>query len=163
MGAKRGLTAELFNFFGIIISLILAVQWYSRVADVLILNFNLPIWLSNFLCFIIIVQLIRVVFRYGLAFLLKVLNVQFVPQLERVGGGVVGFGRGVILAGILILALNFIPNDYMKESIEVKSFTGNFLIKVMERTYTSLTFWLPEGERESAIFSAPDNKKAQTA
>lgn len=163
MGAKRGLTAELFNFFGIIISLILAIQWYSQVADVLILNFNLPIWLSNFLCFVVIVQLVRVIFRYGLAFLLKILNVQFIPQLERAGGGIVGFGRGVIVAGILILTLNFIPNDYMRESIQAKSFTGNFLIRVAERTYTSLTFWLPEEEREFAIFSVPEGGKVQRA
>ncbi len=158
MGAKRGLTAELFNFFGIIISLILAVQWYSRIADVLILNFSLPIWLSKFLCFIVIVQIIRLVFKYSLTFLLKILNIQFIPQLERIGGGVVGFGRGVIVSGILMLTFSFIPNDYMRESIETKSFTGSFLIKVTERTYTSLIFWLPEKERESAIFDIPAGK-----
>jgi uncharacterized membrane protein required for colicin V production len=153
MGAKRGLTAELFNFFGIIISLILAIQWYSRVADVLILNFSLPIWLSKFLCFVVITQIIRITFKYSLALLLKILNIQFIPQLEKIGGGIIGLGRGVIAAGILILALSFIPNDYMKESIRAKSFTGNFLIRVTERIYISLIFWLPEQKRESAIFT----------
>ncbi len=158
MGVKRGLTAELFNFFGIIISLILAIQWYSQVADVLILNFNLPIWLSKFLCFVVIAQIIRIAFKYSLTLLLKILNIQFIPQLEKIGGGIIGTGRGIIAAGILILALSFIPNDYMKESIQVKSFTGNFLIRVTERTYTSLIFWLPEKERESAIFYMPAKK-----
>ena len=153
MGVKRGLTAELFNFFGIIISLILAIQWYSQVADVLIINFNLPIWLSKFLCFVIITQTIRIAFKYSLTLLLKILNIQFIPQLEKIGGGIIGIGRGIILAGILILSLRFIPNDYMRESIETKSFTGSFLIKVTERTYMSLIFWLPDKERESAIFT----------
>ncbi len=155
MGAKRGLTAELFNFFGIIISLILSVQWYSRVADVLILNFSLPIWLCNILCFIVIVQIIRLIFKYFLIFFLKVLNIQFIPQLEKIGGGVIGCGRGIIVSGILILTLSFIPNDYMKQSIQSKSFTGSFLINVTERTYSSMTFWLPEEERESDIFGVP--------
>ena len=155
MGAKRGLTAELFNFFGILISLILSVQWYSRVADVLILNFSLPIWLCNMLCFIIIVQIIRLIFKYTLTFLLKILNIQFIPQLEKIGGGVIGCGRGIIVSGILMLTLSFVPNDYMKESIQSKSFTGSFLIKVTERTYSSLTSWLPEEKRESAIFGIP--------
>ncbi len=158
MGVRRGLTAELFNFFGMVISLILAVQWYGKVADVLIINFGLPIWLSRFLCFVIIIQLVRVIFKYGLTFLLKVLNIQFIPQLEKIGGGVIGFGRGVIIAATLILALNFIPNDYLKDSIQVKSFTGGFLIETAERTYTSFVFWLPQEERESAVFGTPAKK-----
>ena len=152
IGVKLGLTAELFNFFGILVSLVCAVAWYSRMADVLVINFKLPVWLSQFLCFIIIVQFIRLIFKYALALLLKMLNVQFIPQLERIGGGVIGFVRGVILSGIIILAIGLIPNHYLKESIEIKSFTGKFLDKAVESTYTSLTFWLPEEQRQTVIF-----------
>ena len=152
IGVKLGLTAELFNFFGVLVSLVCVVLWYSRTADVLVINFKLPVWLSQFLCFIIIAQFVRLIFKYGLALLLKILNVQFVPQLERIGGGVIGFGRGVILSGIIILAVGLIPNNYLKESIEVKSFTGKFLVKTVEGTYTSLTFWLPEKQAQAAIF-----------
>jgi uncharacterized membrane protein required for colicin V production len=152
IGTKLGLTAELFNFFGVMVSLVCAVIWYSRMADFLVINFKLPIWLSQFLCFIIIAQLVRLIFKYGLALLLKVLNVQFIPQLERIGGGVIGFGRGIILSGIIILAIGLIPNSYLRESIEEKSFSGRFLVKAVENTYTSLTFWLPEQEGQSAIF-----------
>ena len=159
IGTKLGLTAELFNFFGVLISLICAVLWYSRTADVLVINFKLPVWLSQFLCFIIIAQLIRLIFKYGLALLLKILNVQFVPQLERIGGGVIGFGRGLILSGIIILAIGLIPNNYIRESIEEKSFTGKFLVKATEGTYTSLTFWLPEEQRQTAIFDLTPKSK----
>jgi len=159
IGVKLGLTAELFNFFGVLVSLICAIVWYSRTADVLVINFKLPVWLSQFLCFIIIAQFVRLIFKYGLALLLKILNVQFVPQLERIGGGVIGFGRGVILSGIIILAIGLIPNAYLRESIEVKSFTGKFLVKVIEGTYTSLTFWLPEEQRQTAIFDLTSKSK----
>jgi hypothetical protein len=159
IGVKLGLTAELFNFFGILVSLILAVLWYSRTADVLVVNFKLPVWLSQFLCFIIIAQLIRFIFKYGLALLLKILNVQFIPQLERIGGGIIGFGRGIILSGIIILAIGLIPNNYLRESIEEKSFSGKFLVKATEGTYLSLTFWLPEEQRHSAIFDLTQKSK----
>jgi uncharacterized membrane protein required for colicin V production len=152
IGAKLGLTAELFNFFGVLVGLVCAVVWYSRTADVLVMNFKLPVWLSQFLCFIIIAQFVRLIFKYGMALLLKILNVQFVPQIERIGGGIIGLGRGVILSGIIIVAIGLIPNDYLKESIEVKSFTGRFLIKAVESTYVSLTFWLPEEQRQTTAF-----------
>jgi uncharacterized membrane protein required for colicin V production len=155
IGSKRGLTAELFNFFGILVSLVAAVMWYSQTADVLIINFKLPVWLSQFLCFVIIAQLVRFIFKYGLVLLLKMFNVQFVPQLERLGGGVVGLARGIILSGIIILAIGIIPNDYLKESIEIKSFTGNFLLKATESTYTSLTFWLEQDRKQIDIFTLP--------
>lgn len=158
LGAKHSLTTELFNFFGTAISLILAVQWYSKISDVLILNFSLPIWFSNMLCFVIIVEIIGLIFKYTLVALLKVLNIQLIPQLEKIGSSIIGLGRGVIVAGILVLILSFIPNGYMKESIHEKSFSGNFLINVTERTYTSLMFWIPEKEREFNIFNTPAAK-----
>lgn len=161
LGIRHGLTAELFSFIGILLSLVCAVSWYSQVADVLIVNFSLPIWFSQILCFVIIVQLIRVAFKYGLAMFLRVLNVQFLPQLERVGGGVVGFGRGIIISGILLLALGLISNSYMSESIYQKSFSGMFLIKAAERTYSALTFWLPEEETKKSIFSAFGSSKVE--
>jgi len=152
IGMKFGLTAELFNFFGILTSLVCAVLWYSSAADVLIVNFKLPIWLSQFLCFIIIAQLVRFVFKYGLVLLLKVLNVQFIPQLERIGGGIIGLCRGIILSGIMVLAVSLIPSDYLRDSIETKSFTGRFLVKAVKSTYISLTFWLQEGQKQAGIF-----------
>ncbi|NQT95025.1 MAG: CvpA family protein [Candidatus Omnitrophica bacterium] len=152
LGAHKGLTAELFNFFGIVTSLILAIHWYSQVADVLIVNFDLPTWLSQFLCFVIIAQIIRVAFKYGLTLLLKLMNLQFMPQLERVGGGIIGFGRGIITSCILVLSLNFVPLHYISESVFERSFSGEFLIKASERTYKSLTFWQPEEKRDKSVF-----------
>ena len=155
IGTKRGLTAELFNFFGVLVSLVAAVMWYARAADVLVINFKLPVWLSQFLCFIIITQFFRIIFKYGLVLLLKILNVQFIPQLERIGGGIIGLGRGIILSGIIILTIGIIPNNYLRESIEVKSFTGSFLLKSTERTYTSLTFWMAQEQIQTEIFNLP--------
>jgi hypothetical protein len=159
IGSKRGLTAELFNFLGILVSLVAAVLWYGRTADVLIINFKLPVWLSQFLCFVIIAQLIRMLFKYGLALLLKVLNVQFIPQLERIGGGIMGLARGIVLSGIIILAIGIIPNIYLRESIELKSFTGNFLLRSTERIYESLTFWLGDDQKQTDIFSLSADDK----
>ncbi|MFC1806831.1 CvpA family protein [Candidatus Omnitrophota bacterium] len=152
LGAKKGLTAELFNFFGIILSLVIATQWYSRVADILVINLNLPVWIAQFTCFVIIAQLIRVVFKYGIALIFKILNIQFIPQLERIGGGILGLGRGIIIAGILLLALGFLPVSYISDSIYDKSYSGIFIIKAANRTYKGLTFWLPESRTETSIF-----------
>jgi len=155
LGANKGLTAELFNFFGIVTSLMMAVHWYSQVADIFIVNFDLPTWLSQFVCFVAIAQIIRVVFKYGLALVLKLLNVQFMPQLERVGGGIVGFGRGIIISCILALALNFLPLHYITESVFHKSFTGDFLVKSSERAYKALAFWIPDELKDKAVFYVP--------
>ena len=155
IGAKNGLTAELFNFIGITLGLVVAVHWYSQVADIFIMNFNTAAWLPHFLCFVIIAQLIRVIFKYGVALLLKILNIQFVPQLERIGGGILGSARGVLVAAILFLAFGFLPFSYIQESIYKKSFSGLFLIRVAERTYSSLTFWIPPKDTSRDIFNIP--------
>jgi uncharacterized membrane protein required for colicin V production len=155
VGFKNFLTPELFNFAGILLSLILGVYWYSQVADVLITNFNLPAWLSQLICFTVIVQLARVIVRYAVMLLLKVLNIQFLPQLEKIGGAILGIGRGVIVAGIILLTLSFIPSSYLTESIYGKSYSGVFILQATERTYKALTFWLPEEKQDKEIFLMP--------
>ena len=155
LGVTQGLTSELFNFIGIVISLALAAHYYSQVADVLIINFALPIWLSQFVCFFIIAQLTRLAFKYTIVLVLRILNVQFVPQLEKIGGGIIGFGRGIIVACVFILTISFLPSKYIADSVYDKSFTGKFLVKAAERTYLSLIFWVPEEDRERAIFDIP--------
>ena len=155
VGFKNCMTPELFNFAGILLSLILGVYWYSQVADVLITNFNLPTWLSQLICFTVITQVARIIVRYAVMLLLKVLNIQFLPQLEKVGGRIIGVGRGVILAGIILLTLSFIPSSYLTESIYGKCYSGVFILQATERTYKALTFWLPEEKRDKEIFLVP--------
>ena len=159
LGIRNGLTAEIFRFIGSVLSLTLAIQWHSQTAEILIANFALPAWLSQLLCFVVIAQLIRIIFKYGIILLLKILNIQFMPPLEKPGGAVVGLARAVIVAGALILMLSFFPSKYMTESIYDKSFSGAFLAKATQRTYQSLTFWLPEERIEEAIFFTPTVKK----
>lgn len=159
LGIRNGLTAELFRFIGTALSLTLAIHWYSQIAEILIANFGLPAWLSQFLCFLIIAHLVGVIFKYGVILLLKMLNIQFMPPLERPGGALVGLTRAIIVSGILILMLSLLPSDYMNESIYDKSFSGAFLAKAMQRTYQSLTFWLPKERLEEAIFTVSAAKK----
>ena len=161
LGIRNGLSTEIFRFIGAILSLTFAIHSYSQIAEIFIANFALPAWLSQFLCFVVIAQLIRIIFKYGIILLLKILNIQFMPPLEKPGGAVVGLARAVIVAGALILMLSFFPSKYMTESIYDKSFSGAFLAKAMQRTYQSLTFWLPEERIEEAIFKMPTpNRKA---
>lgn len=154
-GVQNGLTAELFGFIGVITSAICAIHWYNKAAEVFIVNLSLPSWISQGGCILAIVIIIRYIFKYSVVLVLKVMNVQFLPQLEKMGGVLLGIGKGVITSGILVLVLNLIPSGYMQESIYEKSFVGAFLIQVIQRTYTSLTFWIPESSKEKSIFSVP--------
>ena len=151
-GIRNGLTVELFRFLGVISGLIIAIYWYGKAANIFIVNFSLPERICEFVCFIAIAQIIRLIFKYGITLAFKILNIQFLPQLEKPGGGIVGFGRGIILSGTLLLAIVLLPSVYLEESIYDKSFSGMFLIKACEKTYKSLTFWLPEESTDKGIF-----------
>lgn len=153
LGIRSGLTIELYRFIGTVLSLAIAIHWYSQVGDILIANLGLPAWLSDFLSFITITLLIRSIFKYGLALLIKLLNMQFVSPLERPGGGAAGLARGIFATGVLVLALSFFPSDFIKESLYDKSFSGAFLVEAMQRTYKSLTFWLPGEKTAPSIFT----------
>lgn len=152
MGARDGLTMELFKFLGVLTGLVVALHLYNKAADIFIANFNLPQWLCESLSFIVITQIIRLIFTYGIAMILKIMSIQFLPQLEKLGGGILGFARGFILSGTLLVMLILLPSAYLDSSIYDKSLSGKFIIKACEKTYKSFTFWLPEESTKKEIF-----------
>lgn len=159
LGMLNGLTSELFKFLGTVIGLVFAVHYYAKLADIIILNLGLLDWLTKLLCFLIISQILRLAFKYSLLFFLKIISLQFISQLEKPGGAIIGFSRGLICAAVVLLSIGFIPSQYLKDSCG-QSLTGLFIVKASQRTYNAVTFWLPEEAKEKNIFFEPASAKA---
>ena len=160
VGARRGLTAEFFKLIGTVLSLVLGLHNYNRIATALVEYINIPIWLSQFVILVIIVLLIRVIFKYIVLLLLKFLKIQFVLQLERIGGALVGLVRSFLIGGLLLLILSFLPIGYLYRSICERSCLAPYFINLTEKTYSSIIGLVPFAEPKK-IRIYPPAKKAK--
>ncbi|MBN1405893.1 MAG: CvpA family protein, partial [Candidatus Omnitrophica bacterium] len=87
---------------------------------------------------------------YGVALVLKIMNVQFVSQLERAGGALIGLCRGVLIGGLVLVALSLFPIDYFQSSISEKSLLSPYLIKSTTTTYAFIMRFLPKQESKKS-------------
>jgi len=163
MGSKIGLTAEFFKLIGTLISILVGFHCYSRVAEALLTYITLPVWLAEFIILILIILFIRVVFKYGVVLFLKVLNIQFVLQLERIGGALIGLGRGLLIGGLLLIVMLLFPVVYLHHSIGKRSFFAPYFIKSTKNIYISIVGLIPSQEPKKIPTietreGAPDSK-----
>ena len=143
IGARIGLTAELFKLIGTVISIALGLHYYNEIAEVLVGYIAIPIWILQFIILVVIILSIRGIFKYGIVLILRVLNIQFVSQLEKIGGTLIGLGRGILIWGLVLIILSIFPFRYLNYSICEKSFLAPYFIKLTKKTYTSIIGLIP--------------------
>ncbi len=116
-GVKRGLIKQALDILGIILAFLGAFYLAHYVAEYLEesidLQYNISLILSAVAIFIAILLFFRVM---GVC-LKKLAEIALLGSLDRVGGGLFGLFKGVLLVSLLlIIALNIpLPDQYKKE------------------------------------------------
>jgi len=142
-GAKTGLTSELFKLIGTITSVVVGLHYYNEIANILGNYIKMPIGALQCIILAVIALLIAIIIKYVVILLLKILNIQFVKHLEKVGGALIGLARGFLIGGLFMIALAFLPVEYLNKSICEKSLLSGLFIQSTEKTYTSIISIIP--------------------
>ncbi len=159
-GARTGLSAELFKLLGTVISIVVGFHYYKEIANALITYIKIPIWVSECVILVGIVLISAIIVRYVVIFLLKILNIQFVQHLEKVGGALVGLVRGFLIGGLFLTALSFFPAEYLHTSISEKSLLAPYFVKSSEKTYMSIIRLIPSQEPKEITVAFPAKQTA---
>ena len=130
IGIRKGLLIEIFKVAGFSVGLFVAVTQYRSWSAVISEKSILPPREAEILTFAVIFAL-----GYATACLLRFLftkmaTVQIRGAWDRIGGGVVGFGRGCLWMMVLeVGALCLNPTTgYLSQSIRERSFLGPSLL-----------------------------------
>ncbi len=133
VGLRCGLLGEIFKILGIIAALFVSIRYYSNLAQflttqVFFSKLSLPVNRGiSFVCLLLAVMLI---FKLGRFIARFIMQLEVADPLKRMGGVICGFIRGGIIASLILFALNLLPLDYLKKSINEDSWSGSRLIKV---------------------------------
>lgn len=109
LGVIKGLIRQIIGILAVIVGLILAVYYYSSVAQVferLVSNLTLTYLLGFFAVFIAVLCL-----GWLLSYLLSKLMKGPLKFLNHVFGGALGFLKGILICGVIVLALLIFPKE----------------------------------------------------
>jgi uncharacterized membrane protein required for colicin V production len=139
---KSGFINELFKLSGTILAIYLSLHYYTSLSEALVKNSvfireNIPVEMSDFLVFLFFAcsgYLLFVLLRLAVQ---KWIKVEATALLNKWGGFILGLGRSLLLAGLVIFALSVSSIGYFQRSVKL-SFSGPDLRKIPVGTYSSL-------------------------
>ena len=135
IGWLEGFATELFKTITVVGSFIVTSLYYSRLADLIAQAGFVPEKLSQILAFLIIFAILALALKFLRDLLLHFIHLDAAHSgFNKLSGLMLGVLRAVIFSGAVIFWLNLFPVDYLKSSIEEKSFSGPYLLKIAPKT-----------------------------
>lgn len=132
VGFKNGLSAEIYKAAGLVLSGLAAFYFYQKAA-LSIGHYALTLFTDeqlNIIAFLIILFTAMLVFKFIFMFVQKIVQLNFAKGFNTAAGMVSGLGRGILIACIAFVILQWSAMDYIKQSVQDKSFSGIYIIKI---------------------------------
>jgi membrane protein required for colicin V production len=109
LGLIKGFVKQIVGIAAVVVGLILAAVYYQSFSRVLIRAFVSEQW-SHLIAFLIIFLAVLVVGSL-IGFLLSKLMIGPLKLLDRFFGGVLGIIKGVLICGVIVMAMLIFPVD----------------------------------------------------
>lgn len=109
---------------------------------------------ANLLGFTSLYTLILIIFKLINILIEKIVKIEILSALERVGGLLFGFMRGAILLSFLLISLILTPVPYFEKSIKERSYMGPTVSRFAPFLYEKVAVIFPTlkfGQRNEAL------------
>ncbi|MBI3332736.1 MAG: CvpA family protein [Candidatus Omnitrophica bacterium] len=135
VGFREGLSAELVRLSGLGVGLCVSFRYYQAAGDFVGRWLPLPIEWVAVLAMAGLAVLVYFCVTRGLRFMEKLVKVTFQAQLNQVGGCLGGIARAAVAISLILVIFEQLPSEYLKTSIEERSFSGRPLSRVAPAVY----------------------------
>lgn len=143
VGFTKGFGWELFRFIGYLSTAIAAVYFYEYTSQLLGDYFPVVQSFSNLVSFTVLYAGILFIFKFINLLIEKIIKIETFSAVEKFGGLLLGFLRGTILTGLLLISLVFVPVPYFEKSIKERSYTGQLALKTVPFLYEKIGMVFP--------------------
>ena len=147
VGFSRGLSWEIIRLLGIVIAFVLAIHNYDKIGSFIGSNSPIPPIAANLFSFLVLVFGTALVFKFIGFGLHKILEIELLSPIEHIGGLLLGFIRGMVLALITLVIMLIISVPYIDDSIRERSFFGDKLLRAAPIVYDATARFFPESEK----------------
>lgn len=144
-GLIKGIVVEVFSLAGMILAYFVALREMSTLSDFVLQYIKLPEFLISTICFSLIFIVVFFVLRLMANLISKLIRGTLIGWVDRLGGGVLGLAKGVLLSSLLLLFMSMIPlpedihavqvNSKLDKSVRpVAPAVFNFLVKAFPKS-----------------------------
>jgi len=135
IGARTGLSEEIFRIIGILLGLFFSIKYYSALGTLLNTNVSLPQELVDGLTFFILILLCILTMKLVSLGLTKIVKLAFAETIDKWGGFVVGLFRGAMILSLLFMLFGIANVDYLVKSVEERSLSGPYIKQMAPNVY----------------------------
>jgi len=151
VGSQRGFFGELFHIFGMCAALFLAVFFYIPVSGFFNRYLFIPVSISYLLGFISILFFFYIVIKVAYGLMGKILKIEVIPGINKIGGLLLGLSKGIVLATLLFFAMLLTPIEYVFESAKERSLLAPFFVNAGVGLYQGISGVFSRGETGGEI------------
>lgn len=137
MGYSRGFAAEFPRLLSLILVIVLTYHFYGRLGQFLSAHSLLlmPPQVAERVSFASLVVLFMLFFMLLCRILRFVIRISGPHAFDVIGGVIIGIARGILLASLILVILQFLFPTYLNKSIYEGSFSGRKVINLAPKTY----------------------------
>jgi uncharacterized membrane protein required for colicin V production len=144
IGARTGLSEEVFRMVGVLLGLYVSMGFYSPFGSRINSGLSLPQDLVDGVSFLILILLSMLSLKLVAIGVTKVVKLAFADKINQWGGFVSGLLRGAILLSLLFMLFGILKVDYLVKSVEERSLTGPYIEKIAPYAYQVVARNSPE-------------------
>ena len=130
IGLHQGFSVELFKTLGAVVATVVAFLCYAQIGEWVASRSILTPQVLSPVVFLVLLFSLLMIFKMLRIFLFRVLHLGLYGRLEQWGGLTLGLARSAIFASLFLFVLSLIPVQYFQQSVQERSFSGAYLIKV---------------------------------
>lgn len=135
LGKKRGLSFEITALISALLAWVISLHFYQGLGESISRWFLLTLASSRAISFIGISMGILFLGAILGRFLKKVMKLSFIPNVEKIGGCILGILRGISVSAIIILSLSLIPKESLQKEVYTNSLLGDYLVAVSPKLH----------------------------
>lgn len=143
IGAKTGLSVEIFKLSGVLFATYTALHYYTVFSDLIQKRFlpkEMPLEFVDFLVFVLLIAVVYLCFVGLRSLLFRFIQLNAIPRINQISGLILGLGRGFLVVGLISYSLVISSVTYLS-SLTKHSYLGSRALSIAPGTYN----WLWSG------------------
>lgn len=142
LGLKSGFLFEIFRFFGLLAAFLFSFNNYVLLSRLIVGHINWDTERLDLVSFLVIFLGVLLIFKILLGLARLASKIEDVSGISRVLGLLLGLSRGILLVGLLYTLFVNSHFEYLAESAEEKSYSSQYISKVLPFVYkTGMRFY----------------------
>lgn len=134
-GKKRGLSYEITALVSALFAWVVALHFYQVFGDRLSKWFLLNVPTGRVIAFAACGAGVLFLGAVLSRLMSKIMKLSFVPNVEKVGGCILGTLRGISMTALVVVALALLPIKLVQQEVYVSSFLGNYFVALSPKVY----------------------------